>query len=738
MKLNYNSIIISWIFSLSCIHQAWAQGDPNIAYAYPAGAAVNSETEISLGGRLLRGAKEVYVTGDGVEAELSSTFSNYSRTYADYLKHFTRIANAKEQGKPIPEAKSDLPKLPDHPAFRELAEMSQAHLQQRNTDLKRESMQKSREMEEIALVKLRIAADAKPGRREIRVSTPFGLSEPFPIYIGSYAEILEKEPNNNSPQIINEPVPFTINGQIKAGDRDQFQFSATAGQQLTIRVDAQVIKPFIADAVPGWFQATIRMLDDNGSELAFADRFEQFPDPVMFFTVPADGNYTIQLQDAIFRGRDDFVYRLTVSDSPFITHQFPLGGKVGESTPVKLAGLNLAETQSLIDGNGAINTPISLGKNHPAGHFYMLNELDEIFKTAAADEAAGQPVNLPVIINGKIDQNQQTSSFQFRGKAGQSIVAEVVARKLGSPLDSFITLTDENGQLIAANDDMDRLNIGLQTHHADSYLCAELPADGSYKITIKDTQNRYGDAFAYRLRISEPMADFELYTTKASVSMRSNGSAAITVKAIRKDGFEGPIDIVLPADEDTFQLSGAQIPAGADEVTFTITDTKFLKNRIAAINLTGKAIVHGKQIRRPCKPTRAMEQAFIRHHLLPSDQLIAYISNWGVNRKTGLKPGEIVQIPINSYKTIVLEPTKKAQSVALTLHKAPDGITFDTKELKDKSIELTISAKDPATVGTKNNLIIEIFHAQKRKDNKQKLVSHGMLPSIPIEVTENR
>ena len=33
---------------------------------------------------------------------------------------------------------------------------------------------------------------------------------------------------------------------------------------------------------------------------------------------------------AIYRGREDFVYRITIGELPFVTSIFPLGGRAGE------------------------------------------------------------------------------------------------------------------------------------------------------------------------------------------------------------------------------------------------------------------------------------------------------------------------------------------------------------------------------------------------------------------------
>jgi hypothetical protein len=119
---------------------------------------------------------------------------------------------------------------------------------------------------------------------------------------------------------------------------------------LVISVSARELIPYIADAVPGWFQATLALYNAEGKELAYVDDFRFNPDPVMYHVIPADGQYTIEIKDAIFRGREDFVYRITIGELPFVTSIFPLGGRAGEQTAVTVTGWNLPADHLTMDG----------------------------------------------------------------------------------------------------------------------------------------------------------------------------------------------------------------------------------------------------------------------------------------------------------------------------------------------------------------------------------------------------
>ena len=100
---------------------------------------------------------------------------------------------------------------------------------------------------------------------------------------------------------------------------------------------------------------------------------------------------------------------------------------------------------------------------------FALDTLPEWFeKEPNNDPAHAQKVKLPVIVNGHIDRPGDWDVFQFTGHAGQTVVAEVTARRLDSPLDSRAQTDRRAGKLLAFNDDHEDLEAGLDTHDADS------------------------------------------------------------------------------------------------------------------------------------------------------------------------------------------------------------------------------------------------------------------------------
>jgi hypothetical protein len=101
-----------------------------------------------------------------------------------------------------------------------------------------------------------------------------------------------------------------------------------------------------------------------------------------------------------------------------------------------------------------------------------------------------QPLTLPAIVDGAISAPQDVDVFRIEGKAGQKLVAEVLADRHGSALDGILTLADARGAILTTNDDA----VG-----ADPKIEFTLPRDGVYYLSLIDAHDQGGPAHVYRL-----------------------------------------------------------------------------------------------------------------------------------------------------------------------------------------------------------------------------------------------
>lgn len=653
--------------------------EPRIRYLYPAGGRQGTTFLVLVGGRQINRSGEVVVSGKGVRGRVvQDSLAMYvndanerrvlHQLYADaFMKvegESTRpgtperketVPPQKTATTPTPAAQEPLPKpedvvkkypylhLLENPTARGLEYMYYFYFSPR---LERRPPEEA--LNRGVMIEITIDPDAEPGDRDLRLLSPAGLTPPARFIVGIHPESREREPNNSDSEdpatanfrwqgkplvpksIKNRPpleLPFVMNGQIHTGDVDRFRFKAQRGQKLVIDVRARHLLPYLADGVPGWFQAAISLDGPNGRKIDQAMSYRHEPDPVLLVKIPETGVYALEIQDSIFRGRDDFVYRITVAESPLVTSVFPLGGQAGHAQEIELEGWNLPGKTILFEGHKGEHEITRLGRVRlPRPIRLAADELPEITEQEPNDMfEQAEAIRDPILVNGRISGEDDLDHFVFEGREGQRIVLDVTARSLGSPLDAMLELFDAAGKPVASNDDRADSkgpNIGLETHHADPYLDVKLPATGRYFVRIRDVARNGGPAFAYRLRVSAPQPDFSVFCEPSSLTFRGNVQE-LKVHLIRKDGFNGEVRLRL-TDSKEFRIENGLIASGTEGSTVKLFALARHEGGVRELALEAVARVGGKEIVRPVIAVDDMEQAFIYHHWVPAQSLVTF------------------------------------------------------------------------------------------------------------------
>ncbi len=720
---------------------AQAQNAPHIGYVYPAGGRQGTTFLVTVGGQFPSGFTNFAVVMDRDLARAKVV--GYDRP----LKPMEQQAMKEELNK-FQEKRKDGDRL---------TETDLARLE----EIKRLLTQFGRRpanpaISEFMTLQLTLATNLVPGNHEFRVRTLGGLSNPLKFCVGLLPETSKPDwkavpkdrgsmdPAMPPPTDATVTLPVSLNGQIVPGGSDRYRFWARQGQQLVLAVEARQIIPYLADAVPGWCEAVLTIYDSKGKELASEERFRFKPDPVIHFEVPSSGTYTVEIHDSLYRGREDFVYRLTIGELPFVTGIFPLGGKVGEKTSIALTGWNLPEKSMERDNNEAGITSL-------AGNFFntvpfAVDTLAECLEQEPNDsQETAQPVTLPVIINGRIDHPGDRDVFRFEGRTGEPLVADVDARRLDSPLDSVIKLTDAAGTQLVFNDDYEDKGSGLNTHHADSYFSTILPTNGTYYLWLGDAQHKGGPEYSYRLRLSPPQPDFALRVVPSSLNIRAGGSVPLTVYALRKDGFTNQITLALDGALAGFKLTGGSIPAGQNQVQVTLTAPPTELDEPVSLSLQGSAMIQGQMRMRKAVPAEDMMQAFAYRHLVPARELeVAVLKRPNPRATMTILSGSPVRVPPGATARIEvgLPGPRIAERAQFELSNPPEGISIQSAAPVGGGVEIVLQT-DAAKVkpGLKGNLIINGYvprpaetNAAKAKGNNNQRMPLGALPAIPFEI----
>lgn len=720
-------------------------------YVYPAGGRRGTTFEVCVAGRLISRTTGAVFSGEGVSAKVVDTVWAFrNQDQRDRYRIRNRIGelvsghvSESPEGLLMKELLTKLPKVakpPDPPEEIEAIPFVWPRLAALRKIFEPDALVSYDEaleivyrtygpgvwrrppdpLQEIVVLEVSVAPDAEPGDREIRLLTNQGLTHPLYFQVGVHPEVMEREPNNPEIQGLAQflgrfprPVyetPVVVNGQILHSDVDRFSFRARQGETLILHAQARQIMPYLADAVPGWFEAVVTVYDDKDRELAFADGFRFEADPVLVFTPPADGVYTAEIRDSLFRGREDFVYRLSIAPTPIVESVFPLGLREGSSTTLRLDGINLPAREIEVD---AVPGPEHIRKITRLGDqwlpFPILYEVDSLPEVVAAPDnhsrETAQALTPPTIVNGAISVPGQYDFYRFDGKKGETVVLEITARRLNSPLDSRLLLLDAEGRAIASNDDGGTIDpdrnyvsalFGTQTHNADAKIMTELPATGTFFVRVGDTIRQGGKGYAYRLRISPPRPDFVVYTTPSAQTLFAGNCNPVLFQVERRENYTGPIELRIVDDGRGFRLDGGLIQDGETGVVCTLTSPRVPLRTPVPLRFEAVAVEGGRTTRRPVLAVEDMEQAFLYHHWVPAANF------WGFptqNRSTGnrVRPLESDRILLTPGQSVDVEYRLNSpfpSTAVFNLKDAPPGIRVRKKSQEGKKLVLTFAAAE--------------------------------------------
>jgi len=630
---------------LSMSVSAHAQRAPRIGYVYPAGGQIGTTFEVSVGGQGLDNPSGVVVSGTGVQVEILEHDKPLSNEAVSDIRTFLSELGTKfQEMRAVPDAKrEDLLATARH-LLRE-KKITEKQLRQvydferKRNDPKR---QQNTQIAETVRVKVTIAEKAEPGTRYWRLRTAYGLSNPMRFEVGQHREILEPdtsrldllrflklapktEPGTPPPA---EPVtlPVTLNGSVLPGEVDEFSFQAKKDDQVVIAVRARHLIPYLADAVPGWFQAVVALTNSQGQEVAYADDYHFDPDPVLFYKIPYDGEFRVKVRDSIYRGREDFVYRITVGELPFLTGLSPLGATAGSKANIQFHGGNLGTEKNLkFTAPEKPGTVLLHATNGPWRSNYIPFHIDNVPEVAEREpnDSLGSATELkpPMIVNGRIEERGAVDYYRLKGRGNKEMIFEIFARRLGSPLDSSVAVFDLSGNQIGLNDDHEDLTAGLTTHHADSRLAVKLPPGGECIVRVADTQNQAGPDHAYRLKVIQAKPSFDLRVTPATLNAKPGTSARLTVHVLRQNGFDRAIQLQLK-DAPGFEVKNALVPAGQDKADISISVPSSPTEAPVALAIQGTGQMEEDTIVVDAVPAEDMMQAFLYRHLVPVDTLL--------------------------------------------------------------------------------------------------------------------
>ena len=429
-----------------------------------------------------------------------------------------------------------------------------------------------------------VAKDAPLGFRYYQAWTSEGITAARRFVIGHLPEIVEQEIDGRP---IPTPVklPVTINGRIfPREDVDIWTFTGKTGRSYVCEVNAARIGSPL--------DSRLEIIGPDGIRVAEnTDHFGN--DSYLRFTAPADGTYRVRIHDLKFLGLQPYIYRLTITDGPWIEQTYPLGVQRGARTALQLLGQQLPAKTVTVDVAADANKTIGRTLKVDAGETNVISlAVSDHPNVLEADgnntPGTAQAVAVPAVLNGRIETVGDTDHWVFEAKKDQSLVMDLQAARLGSSLDAQVSVLDATGKRITGGED--------SKGSSDPSFTFKAPADGKFTVVVSEQEpGRGGPRFAYRLEIAPPVKakpGFQLKLPGDSLSVRREAEVKIKINVERTGGFNEEISLAVENLPAGVTVSGGdKIPKGKNVVELKLKTTKDAKVAVQPVKVTGKAKV---------------------------------------------------------------------------------------------------------------------------------------------------
>jgi hypothetical protein len=233
------------------------------------------------------------------------------------------------------------------------------------------------------------------------------------------------------------------------------------------------------------------------------------------------------------------------------------------------------------------------------------------------------------------------------------------------------------------------------------------------------------------------------------------------VYAMRKDGFNGPIDLRFQNDPEGLFLHGAVVPEGQDQARLTLAVASMISGEPMHVNLEGRATIDGQEVVRQAVPAENMMQAFFYKHLVPvldltlvpedrvrfreqAERAAADKKPWPPSLRQFQHPMDVlseqpVKIPVGGTVEVQVRlGWNRNGEIQVDLSDPPDGVTVDRVSWVEKGATLLLRADaNKAKPGWKGNLMANAFlKTTVTEEGKTREVRNfiGPLPAMPIEI----
>lgn len=487
---------------------------------------------------------------------------------------------------------------------------------------------------------VQISQDCPVGIHEARVMTRLGVSSSRAFNVGTLPEVTQKAGNTS----LETAAPLAVNSICNAVMTKQavsyFSFEATKDQRIIIDC--------AATGIDSKLKPVVIIADAEGADLVVERR-----GGALDFIVPESGKYVIKLHDLTFNGGAYYFYRLAINEvsRDAIVSRLPATASVSSfSWP-----------------------PVGLPSDAAARESEPNNE-----------HAQAQKVVFPCDISGSFYPAADVDTFEFTAKKGDVWWVEVASERFGLPTDPSIvvqhvvtsgdaeTLTD----VVELSDIPSPVKVSSNGYSYDGppYNAGspdiigklEIKQDGVHRLQLRDLfgGTRKDPRNVYRLIVRKAQPDFALVgwalhmnlrngdrnALSKPIALRGGATIPLEVVVVRRDGFNGEINLVMDNLPEGVTATGLKIPAGKSRGIMLVTADQNAPRGLASASFYGTATIEGKEVTRPCRLASMAWPVPNAWSEIPAPRLLADVP-------VSVSGSEFAPITITSTKDKVWEVT---------------------------------------------------------------------------------
>ena len=516
-----------------------------------------------------------------------------------------------------------------------------------------------------------IAADCPTGIYEARVMTRLGISSSRVFSVDTLPESNQKSPNTTVATAMELAVNSICNGVITAKSVDHYRFNANKGTRYIINCAAK--------AIDSKLDAVLILADANGQDLVAERR-----GGVLDFTAPADGVYMIKIHELTFRGGSEFFYRLSLQEVP-------------TAAPLPL----FASTKSV----SSFSWP-------PEG----LEEKALQAEVEPNAPAQSQKITLPCDIAASFFPAADVDCYEFAAKKGEVWWIELASERLGLPTDASVLVQRATGEGasqtwtdVAEFSDIASPMKPSSNGYAydgppydagsgDVLGKLEIKEDGIHRLQVTDLfgGTRSDPRNVYRLVIRQAAPDFAIVAWplhmelrngdraafSKPIALRGGATVAMEVVAVRRDGFDGEIELNMEGLPPGVTAKGIKIAPGKSRGIMLVSATQDAPRAIANVKFLGRATINGQAVTRPCRMAELKWPVPDSWSEIPEPRLVAdvpvSVSGFEAAPLTLVaSENKVWEVGENEQLTIPLKHLRRSEFSAATLQLRTFGEGFE-------------------------------------------------------------